>query len=65
MAGPQGRTPVLGERSHQPDHATRDGELVGFAKITRDLTERRAAEERLQPVTENGKHRPAHWRRRA
>lgn len=28
-----------------------DGELVGFAKVTRDLTERRAAEERLRAVT--------------
>ena len=27
------------------------GELVGFAKVTRDLTERRAAEERLRNVT--------------
>jgi PAS domain S-box-containing protein len=26
----------------------KDGEIIGFAKITRDLTERRAAEERLQ-----------------
>jgi PAS domain S-box-containing protein len=27
---------------------TEDGELVGFAKVTRDLTERRAADERLR-----------------
>ena len=49
-----------------------DGELIGFAKITRDITERREAQQALQraqeqlaPGAEDGRHRPAHRRRRA
>ena len=40
-----------------------DGELMGFAKITRDLTERRADRRASAPITEDGRHRPAHGRR--
>jgi len=36
---------------------TNTGTLVGFAKVTRDLTEKRAADERLR--------RPRRWRRSA
>ena len=49
-----------------------DGSLVGFAKITRDITERREAQLALQeaqaqlrPDAEDGGARPAHRRRRA
>ena len=47
-------------------HAIRDadGQLVGFAKVTRDLTERREAEEQLRQVAEDGGDRPAHRRDR-
>ena len=48
------------------------GKLLGFAKITRDITERREAQlalERVQrqlaEVAEDGRARPAHRRRRA
>ena len=47
-------TPVLGQRRHQRDPG-QQGELLGFAKVTRDLTERRAAEERAAPVAEDGR----------
>ena len=45
MAHSKGRHTLLGERR---DHraAQARGELIGFAKVTRDLTERRAAQER-------------------
>ena len=36
------------------DPIYQNGELVGFAKITRDLTERRAAEEALQRILTEG-----------
>ena len=49
-----------------------DGELIGFAKITRDITERRKAQQRARagprsavPVAEDGGDRPADRRRRA
>ena len=42
-----------------------DGQLIGFAKVTRDLTERRAAEEQTPAGPENGGHWPTHWRNRA
>ena len=50
-----------------------DGELIGFAKITRDITERRErrsialqkAQRAARPVAEDGSARPAHRRRRA
>ena len=45
VARPEGRHAVLGERRHHRA-ARRGGTLVGFAKVTRDLTERRRAEER-------------------
>ena len=43
------------------------GKLIGFAKVTRDLTERRGAglERAAAPVAEDGGDRPAHRRRRA
>ena len=48
-----------------------DGELIGFAKITRDITERREAQngaqearEATRPIPEDGCARPAHRRRR-
>ena len=65
LARAQGRQQVLGERRHQCDSRAPSGELIGFAKVTRDLTERRAAEERARQVAEDGRHRPAHRRRRA
>ena len=40
------------------------GQLLGFAKVTRDLTERRAAEERLRQAQKMEADRPAHRRRR-
>ena len=51
LARPQGRHALLGERRHHRA-AGRDGELLGFAKVTRDLTERRAAEEPLRQSEE-------------
>ena len=49
-----------------------DGELIGFAKVTRDITERQEAQQALRagprgavPGAEDGGHRPAHRRRRA
>ena len=47
LAGPQGRLPLLGQRRHHRP-ARQAGELRGFAKVTRDMTERRQAEERLR-----------------
>ena len=43
LARAQGWQPVLGQRRHRPGLRT-NGELVGFAKITRDMTEQRAAQ---------------------
>ena len=40
LARSQGRHAVLGERGHRRDPRRR-GELIGFAKITRDITEKR------------------------
>ena len=40
------------------------GQLVGFAKITRDLTERRAAEEQLASGAKDGSRRPTDRRSR-
>ena len=40
LAGAQGRHALLGQRRHHRA-ARRDGRLHGFAKVTRDLTERR------------------------
>ena len=49
-----------------------NGELLGFAKITRDISERRAAQEEVEreraeahQVAEDGGDRPAHRRHRA
>ena len=47
LARPQGWLAVLGERHHHGDPQTR-GRLIGFAKVTRDLTERRLAEEKRE-----------------
>ena len=47
LAHPQGRLALLGERGHHRA-SRRRGQLVGFAKVTRDLTERRFAEETLR-----------------
>ena len=71
LARSQGRQPLLGERRHRRDPDD-DGKLIGFAKITRDITERREAQLRLEetprttvPVAEDGSDRPADRRRRA
>ncbi len=41
------------------------GQLIGFAKITRDLTERRAADERLRQAQKMEAIGPAHGRHRS
>ena len=38
------------------------GHLLGFAKVTRDLTERRAAQEELRRSEERFRSSPARWR---
>ena len=48
LARAQGRQPLLGLGGASTPSATTTGELVGFAKITRDITERRAAQEALR-----------------
>ena len=47
MASPKRRDAVLGWRRDRPDPSA-DGSLIGFAKITRDLTERRRAQDALE-----------------
>ena len=47
LACPQGRLTVLGECGHYGAPRDADGQLRGFAKVTRDITERRAAEQAL------------------
>ena len=47
LAGAQGWDQISGERRHR-SHKRSGGKLVGFAKITRDLTERRATEASLR-----------------
>ena len=47
LAGAQGRNPLLGHVIIDPIRGS-GGQLMGFAKITRDLTERQAAEEVLR-----------------
>ena len=51
LAGPQGRQPFLGLRDYR-SYPGNGGRLVGFAKVTRDLTERREAEEELRKSQE-------------
>ena len=41
LAAPQGRLPVLGQRADHRGVQRRAGEHIGFAKVTRDTTERR------------------------
>ena len=72
LAGPQGRHRSSGPASSSTPSATMTGELIGFAKITRDITERREAQEKLEQVAasssriaEDGGARPADRRRRA
>ena len=62
LACPQGRHPVLGHVVIDPIR-THGGDMVGYAKITRDLTERRqaerdaAAQRRAVPAAGAGRHR--------
>ena len=60
-----------GPASSSTPSATPGGELIGFAKITRDITERRQAQEQLEQrprgdgsIAKNGRHRSAHRRSR-
>ncbi len=48
LAHPQGRQQVLGECGHRRDSATMPARLIGFAKVTRDITERREAQRELE-----------------
>ena len=52
LARPQGRHADSGHTSSSIRSAADDGELIGFAKITRDLTERKAAEQALKQSEE-------------
>ena len=45
LARAQGRHALLGQRRHHARCATAPATLVGFAKVTRDLTERKRAED--------------------
>jgi PAS domain S-box-containing protein len=45
--GCEGRQLILGKRGHRSDRED-SGKLIGFAKITRDITDRRAAQEALR-----------------
>ena len=47
MARPQGRKPDVGPCPHRPIR-DEDGALLGYAKVTRDLTERHAAQAALR-----------------
>ena len=46
-AGAQERRAVLGQRGDRSDPRRR-GELVGFAKVTRDITERRKPQQEIE-----------------
>ena len=48
LAHAQGRHALVGARHHRSDPAS-DGQLIGFAKITRDLTDRQRCERRVAP----------------
>ena len=57
LARPQGRHALLGQRRHHRA-LRRRGELRGFAKVTRDITERKRAERKLAAATaEAERHR--------
>ena len=71
-AGASARTArSSGPASSSIRSASDGGELLGFAKITRDITERREAQQARESaaatrqVAEDGRARPAHRRRRA
>ena len=50
LARPQGRHAVLGQRRHHRAARRATATLVGFAKVTRDLTERRRAQQRAGDI---------------
>ena len=52
LARAQGRHALLGQRGASTPSTTSDGELIGFAKITRDMTEKREAQLRLEESRE-------------
>ncbi|MGH1559056.1 PAS domain S-box protein [Caulobacter segnis] len=54
-AGAQGRRAVLGQCRHRPD-PRREGHLLGYAKITRDITDRKRAEADLEKARERIAH---------
>ncbi|MEI9998281.1 MAG: PAS domain S-box protein [Verrucomicrobiota bacterium] len=49
LARAQGRLALLGRRGHHAG-AQRPGQLIGFVKVTRDVTARREAAERIQKL---------------
>src|SRR5215213_8100504 len=49
MARAEGREPLLGQRCYYRLHNA-EGKLVGFAKVTRDLTTRRETEEQARQL---------------
>ena len=59
LAAPQGRLAVLGQRRHHGAARRGRGISVGFSKITRDLTERKRAEENARRLVEEAAARRA------